>query len=366
MSNIASNRQILEDLFTSGGVRLRRSDIFDHRLVAPANPEQLKDRIEGMILGLAIGDSLGNTSEGLMPLDRRARYGEITDYLPNRHAGGQRIGLPSDDTQLAMWTLEQILEDRCFLPENVARSFTRDQIYGIGRTVRKFLFEYHSGSSWFDSGPESAGNGALMRIAPIIAAHLDDTDDLLVNAALCGMITHNDSASTSSCAAFVKLLWDLVNRDIQPDRDWWLKEFVNVASSLETDKSYSPRGGNYREFSGTLTEFASMAIERAERAGMSTVDACNSWFSGAYLLETVPSVLFILMNHGDDPEEAIIRAVNDTYDNDSVGAIVGAAVGALHGRNGLPERWINGLSGRTRDDDDGQIFRLLERIPYRA
>lgn len=162
------------------------------------------------------------------------------------------------------------------------------------------------------------------------------------------------------------MLWDLVNRDIQPDRDWWLKEFVNVASSLETDKSYSPRGGNYREFSGTLTEFASMAIERAERAGMSTVDACNSWFSGAYLLETVPSVLFILMNHGDDPEEAIIRAVNDTYDNDSVGAIVGAAVGALHGRNGLPERWINGLSGRTRDDDDGHIFRVLERIRYRA
>lgn len=57
-------------------------------------------RIEGMMLGLAIGDALGNTSESLLPADRRARYGHITDYLPNRHAGGARIGLPSDDTHL--------------------------------------------------------------------------------------------------------------------------------------------------------------------------------------------------------------------------------------------------------------------------
>jgi len=57
------------------------------------------------------------------------------------------------------------------------------------------------------------------------------------------------------------------------------------------------------------------------------VDTCNGWYSGSYLLETVPSVLYILMRHGDDPQEAIVRAVNDTNS-----AIAGAAVGALHGR----------------------------------
>jgi ADP-ribosyl-[dinitrogen reductase] hydrolase len=39
------------------------------------------------------------------------------------------------------------------------------------------------------------------------------------------------------------------------------------------------------------------------------------------------------MRHADDPEEAILRAVSDTKDNDTIGAIVGAAVGALHGEN---------------------------------
>jgi len=56
-------------------------------------------------------------------------------------------------------------------------------------------------------------------------------------------------------------------------------------------------------------------------------------------------VLLILSRHAGDPEEAIVRAVNDTRDNDTVAAIVGAAVGALHGRGKLPRRWVEGLAG---------------------
>jgi ADP-ribosylglycohydrolase len=89
-------------------------------------------------------------------------------------------------------------------------------------------------------------------------------------------------------------------------------------------------------------------------------DAGNAWYSGAYLLETVPTVIYILMRHGHDPEEAIVRAVNDTKDNDTVAAIVGAAVGALHGRSGLPARWIDNLLGRTTECDDGRVFVLLQ------
>jgi ADP-ribosylglycohydrolase len=78
------------------------------------------------------------------------------------------------------------------------------------------------------------------------------------------------------------------------------------------------------------------------------------------LLETVPSVIYILMRHGHDPEEAIVRAVNDTKDNDTVAAIVGAALGALHGKDGISKRWIENLCGRTTDRDDGRVFELIE------
>ena len=56
-----------------------------------------------------------------------------------------------------------------------------------------------------------------------------------------------------------------------------------------------------------------------------------------------------------------MRAVNDTRDNDTIAAIVGAAVGALHGEAALPVRWRQGLLGRTREADDGRVFELLEQ-----
>jgi ADP-ribosyl-[dinitrogen reductase] hydrolase len=72
------------------------------------------DRARGVMFGLAIGDSLGNISEGMPPSEREYRHREIREYLPNRRAGGKAVGLPSDDTQLAFWTLEQMIKDRGF------------------------------------------------------------------------------------------------------------------------------------------------------------------------------------------------------------------------------------------------------------
>jgi len=79
------------------------------------------------------------------------------------------------------------------------------------------------------------------------------------------------------------------------------------------------------------------------------------------------------MHHGHEPEEAIVRAVNDTKDNDTVAAIVGAAVGALHGAKAMPERWRANLTGRTlaggkhegEDVDDRRIFELIDRARAR-
>jgi hypothetical protein len=80
-------------------------------------PEQLtlspvcKDKLRGVLLGIAIGDALGNTSESYRPQDRNRAFGEINNYLPNRHADGRCVGLPSDDTQMSFWLLAHLLED---------------------------------------------------------------------------------------------------------------------------------------------------------------------------------------------------------------------------------------------------------------
>jgi hypothetical protein len=72
----------------------------------------------------------------------------------------------------------------------------------------------------------------------------------------------------------------------------------------------------------------------------------------------------ILEEYAADPEECIVRAVNDTKDNDTIASIVGAAVGGLYGRKGLPKHWINGLVGRTRTDDDSHVLELLDQARH--
>ena len=108
-------------------------------------------------------------------------------------------------------------------------------------------------------------------------------------------------------------------------------------------------------------EFTDEVVRKALAGGAPTFKACNSWHSGAYLLETVPSALFILERHGNDPEEAIVRAVNDTRDNDTIGAIVGCGGRRAARGEQLPERWKTGLLGRTAEDDDGRVQELLGR-----
>ncbi len=160
------------------------------------------------------------------------------------------------------------------------------------------------------------------------------------------------------------LLWELLRLDAPPAADWWLQTFFDVAQPIEGATEYQPRKPG-SDYNGPLTAFARNAVSDARARGLPAVDACSTFYSGAFLMETVPSVIYILMRHGHDPEETIVRAVNDTVDNDTAAAIVGAAVGALHGRRKLPQRWIDGLLGRTRESDDGHVQELIEQAKVR-
>lgn len=360
------NRQTLEYLLETRQIDLAHGSIFDV-LPGPMAEDGDRsdcldfDRVEGMMLGLAIGDALGVTTEGWLPQKRIATYGEIRDYIPNRYVN-EPIGFPSDDTQLAFWTLEQMLADQGFNPDHVAARFCRGRIFGIGSSVKSFISNYKSGTiPWYQCGTKSAGNGTLMRIAPMVIPHLKSgTSNLWVDTALSAMITHNDSGSIAACLSFVNMLWQLLRMNSPPEPDWWLETYVEVAKDLERDTEYRPRGGVFADYRGSIWRFTEEKVGEAYREKLTVLDACNQWYSGAFLLETVPSALYILMRHGDDFEEAIVRAVNDTKDNDTIAAIVGAATGALHGKDKVPKRWISNLSGRTTDRDDGRIFELLE------
>lgn len=143
---------------SSGVLQVRWHGRLDTSPLPLPNTVRLSDKVEGMLLGLAIGDALGNTSESINPSDRLCRHGWIENYLPNRHAAGRPIGLPSDDTQLAAWTMEQLIEDGRLEPQLLGQRFAAGRIFGIGQAMREFLSNFKSGTPWQGSGARSAGN----------------------------------------------------------------------------------------------------------------------------------------------------------------------------------------------------------------
>ena len=354
------NEAIFHSLMAAGKIKIQHGRLFKV-VLTPKLADFDFAKVEGMLLGIAIGDSLGGPTESLLPEERNRRYGEIRDYIPNRHLSECR-GFPSDDTQLSFWMLDQLIRDQGFKPENVANRFaTGGRIFGIGNTVRQFLANMKSGIPWQESGVDSAGNGALMRIAPILLPHLrTGGTQLWVDAVLAAKITHNNFASNSACLAFISMLWELLDMEGNvPTPKWWMERYVEIAADLEGDVEYEPRGGRFLGFKGPLWKYVQETLTWAESNDLSVAEACDAWHSGAFLLETVPSVLYALMRHAHEPEEAMVRAINDTKDNDTVAAIVGAALGALYGREAFPSRWVTSLSGRTSTDDDGKVFEII-------
>lgn len=349
---------VLEFFLRTGHIPIDRGGPFD--ITLPAQTSVDFDDVRGMMLGLAIGDALGAPSEGINPKTRREKYGDIETYQPNRD-DRRRVGIPTDDSQLAFWTLEQMLANDGFDPDAVAERLCEGQIYGIGSSTRRFIGNYKDDDqAWFVAGVDSAGNGALMRIPPMLVPHVSRQTTLWADTALSAMITHRNSSSIAASLAFVRILWQLLHWSDAPRTTWWVEEFVAMARDVERDGSLTTKRGASLDFEGPLWEFVDRHVKPAYRDDQTVQEISNYWHSGAYLLETVPVALYILMCHARDPEEAIVRAVTDTYDNDTIGAIVGAAVGALHGVDALPDRWTENLTGRTRADDDDRMFDLLD------
>lgn len=370
VSRMKSPRQEVQELIADGLMPIRWHACLDEDPELPA-PVDLDNKIAGLLLGLAIGDALGNTSESLLPSTRRQRYGWITGYLPNRHAHGQPLGLPSDDTQMAFWTLEHLLNGGKLDPPQLAQAFSTKRIYGIGQSVKAFLRAFKSGTDWTRAGATSAGNGALMRIAPVLLPHLADPSPALwLDVLRAAHLTHRDALSNVACLAFADLLWQWLGEDDLPDASTWLNRFADMCSKVEPETCYRPRAGHPPGFNGTLSEMIRAHLIPALEQDLSVLDACTRWHSGAYLLETVPCVLYILAKLGHDPEAAILAAVNDTKDNDTIAAIVGTAVGALHGLSKFPPAWHEGLIGRLGSHDDGRVMQLttlaVERFGYGA
>jgi hypothetical protein len=126
-----------------------------------------------------------------------------------------------------------------------------------------------------------------------------------------------------------------------------------------------PLPAYFRGFQGSLWQFIDTRVRDAWRRGVGVLEACSpaGFGSRADSVQTVPAALYVLMSHADSFEAAVIAAVNDTKDNDTIASVVGAVLGALHGERGIRRRWIDGITsssvGVKPDLDDRALIHRL-------
>jgi len=71
--------------------------------------------------------------------------------------------------------------------------------------------------------------------------------------------------------------------------------------------------------------------------------------TACYVEDSVPAVIYLALKYHDDPENALIANTNLGGDNAARGAVLGALLGAAHGIEKFPDRWIDGLADPPPD-----------------
>ncbi|MEW6281012.1 MAG: ADP-ribosylglycohydrolase family protein [Candidatus Eremiobacterota bacterium] len=245
---------------------------------------------------------------------------------------GERLGKGTGEaTALVLAALENASDDKVN-PDRLARTFNTAVVNQPGPSLRAFRANLDQGMRWQEAAVTSAGCGALQRIPAVLVPHWDGVQVMLfwTQPILACRVTHNDCAALVSCLGFSILLWELMAMSAPPRPTWYLERFLAVRDA-EIDTPYRSRASRYDGWEGNLTQFLEQAVGEARQQGWEAHEAYRAWGSGAYLLETVPTLLYLLERHGHDPSGALQAATGGPAASGPLGALVGAAMGALHG-----------------------------------
>ncbi len=278
---------------------------------------QLRDRARGAMLGLAVGDAIGTTLE----FERPGTFTPITDMV-----GGGPFRLPkgawTDDTSMMMCLAESLLVCGGFDARDQMQRYVRWQDEGyfsvtgrcfdIGSTVLGALTRFRQNGDPFagDPHPMSAGNGSLMRLAPIPVRYVHD-DKLAHYARESSRTTHATASALDACAVMAQFMQAGMHGG---DRAavWALAEKLAVDEQLHTDVRHVLAGSFRREppdIRGT-----------------------------GYVIRSLEAALWALARH-DNYHDGVLAAANLGEDADTTAAIYGQLAGALWGESAIPMHW---------------------------
>jgi len=282
------------------------------------------DKALGSLSGLAIGDSFGDASR---KPDNQQNYGITTDF----HKGAS---WSTDDTEFALLTAKILIDCRGNLAsDDVVNAWlthvaTQDELkrggaseFEASKNLRRGLRPPLSGkyNSYFTS------DGAAMRIAPIGIICAGDPEKAAAMAEIDASISHYEDGIWGAQAVAAAVSVAMV--------DGTIDEIIGAALNAIPSDSW---------FCYTLNK----ALEIGNRTGKSLIDSWmplhdELWASyRATVAEAVSEAFGVLNIVNDTFKNGVIAAGNFGRDADTIGAIVGAILGAKYGASQIPEHWI--------------------------
>jgi ADP-ribosylglycohydrolase len=275
------------------------------------------------MLGLAAGDALGTTLEFTRP----GQFEPIADMV-----GGGPFALKpgewTDDTSMALCLAESLVECGEFDPhDQLARylawkrhghNSSNGTCFDIGGTVAKALARFERDSlPWADGGdPHSAGNGSLMRLAPVPLFYGHDPQAAVRHAAASSRTTHAHPEALDACRYMAGLMVGAL-------------QGLSKEALLLT--AFAPIHGIWAAYP------LAPAIARVANGSFLQEEPPIIRGDG-YVTRSLEAALWAFAK-STCFEDGALRAVNLGEDADTTGAVYGQLAGAYYGVNSIPMMW---------------------------
>jgi len=332
----------------------------DTELTELDETNELLPRIQGSILGLAVGDALGASVEF-----RPKAYMEENPVSDMQGGGtwGLEAGQWTDDTSMALCLAASLIIKGGFNGYDQLVRYKRwykngymsstGSCFDIGAATRDAIKEFenrqrqnaqilqtqlgttiseHSLDKIIEEklsqiqldvqcgATDAAGNGPLMRLAPIPLFYFLSESDAIQNAGSSARFTHGDTKAIDACRFYSALIWNAIHGVSKTD--------------LLDSKFYD------QHFRTSLHEDVMKIVQGSYKTKNGYADGIRG---KGYIIDSLEAALWAFYNDENSFEKGVLLAVNLGDDTDTTAAIYGQLAGAVYGIEGIPQRWRDRL-----------------------
>jgi ADP-ribosylglycohydrolase len=307
----------------------------------------------GALLGLAVGDALGTTYEFTQPA--QPPYPTLATGPATDVGGGGPFDLPAgaitDDTQLAVCLARSLVARRGLDLDELGARYVAwmSGAFDVGNQTAAALERIAAGlpaaeagrATWRAGGHTPAGNGSLMRTAPLAVALAGAAPEVLVDAALAeSLITHADPRCALACAAFDVALAAALTRG--PLDGAALVAAARDGLALATTRLAAAWADAPALERGAITTAAAdlgRDLDAALAADPEIIRAELDLFRGGGFVRVAFRLAFWHAVHTPSWRDALVDVASRGGDADTNAAIAGALLGARDGEAAIPAAW---------------------------